>query len=97
MDGKTLRDTWGLRCPLLYGSPLQIASYKGNKPIVLLLNNGADVNAPGGFYGSALQIASYKGNKPIVLLLLNNGADVNAPGGYMALLCKLPHDLITGK
>ncbi|KAH8755993.1 hypothetical protein F5883DRAFT_686023, partial [Diaporthe sp. PMI_573] len=36
---------------------------QGHKGIVqLLLDNGADVNAPGGRYGNALQAASYAGH-----------------------------------
>ena len=48
----------------------------------LLLENGAGVNAAGGYFGNALQAASYQGNKAIVKLLLENGAGVNAEGGY---------------
>jgi hypothetical protein len=44
------------------------------KPLCLLLENGADVNALGGKYGSALQAASSEGHKPIVRLLLEKGA-----------------------
>jgi ankyrin repeat protein len=47
----------------------------------LLLENRADVNAPGGRYGNALQAASYRGHIEIVQLLLENKADVNAQGG----------------
>ncbi|KAF4547234.1 Ankyrin repeat-containing protein 42 [Elsinoe fawcettii] len=49
--------------------------------VELLLRNGADVNAQGGFHGNALQAASAKGHDKIVELLLGNGVDVNAQGG----------------
>ena len=48
---------------------------------MLLLENGADINAQGGLYGSALEAASYAGNEKVVMLLLKNGADINAQGG----------------
>ncbi|KFY03640.1 hypothetical protein V490_00108, partial [Pseudogymnoascus sp. VKM F-3557] len=47
-----------------------------------LLQEGADVNAQGGFYGNALQAASYGGHDKIVELLLSKDADVNAQGGF---------------
>lgn len=46
----------------------------------MLLDKGADVNAPG-IYGSALQAAAGGGDRQIVWLLLDNGANVNAQGG----------------
>jgi ankyrin repeat protein len=49
--------------------------------VQLLLNQGAEVNAQGGFYGNALQAASCSGNKELIQLLLNQGADVDAQGG----------------
>jgi len=66
-----------------YGSAaLQRAACQGHEGIVkLLLENGADVNAQGGFYGSTLQGAACQGHEGIVKLLLENGADVNAQGG----------------
>ncbi|KDR77836.1 hypothetical protein GALMADRAFT_65679, partial [Galerina marginata CBS 339.88] len=45
--------------------------------VKVLLENGAEVNAQGGFYGNALQVASYGGHKGIVKMLLENGAEVN--------------------
>ncbi|KAJ7690388.1 hypothetical protein B0H17DRAFT_983179, partial [Mycena rosella] len=66
-----------------YGSALEAASTFSRTEIVhLLLENGADVNAPGGAYGSALQAASAWGHTDIVHLLLENGADINTAGGY---------------
>ena len=48
----------------------------------LLLENGADVNARGGYLGNALYAASSEGHEAIVTLLLARGVDVNARGGY---------------
>ena len=44
----------------------------------LLLENGAEVKAEGGYFGNALQAASFSGNETIVKLLLENGAEVEA-------------------
>ncbi|KAH6662712.1 ankyrin repeat-containing domain protein [Halenospora varia] len=64
-------------------SPLYYASQEGLfKPVSLLLEKGADVNAQGGYYGNALQAASARGREAIAALLLEKGADVNAQGGY---------------
>ncbi|CAI7588667.1 unnamed protein product [Penicillium pancosmium] len=52
------------------------------KVVRILLENGANVNEPGGKYGNALQAASYIGNDRVVELLLENGADINSPGGF---------------
>jgi len=49
----------------------------------LILENGADVNAQGGYYCTALRAAvTADENTEIVELLLENGADVNAQGGH---------------
>jgi ankyrin repeat protein len=54
-----------------------------DKEIVqLLLDDGANVDADGGYNGTALQGASIRGRKKIVQLLLDNGANVDADGGY---------------
>jgi ankyrin repeat protein len=75
-------------------TPLQVAVAEGDmEAIRLLLEHGADVNAPAGaeFGRTALQAAIAAGtpNPDIVDLLLLNGADVNAPpaarGGVTAL------------
>ncbi|KAF8518578.1 hypothetical protein JB92DRAFT_2634701, partial [Gautieria morchelliformis] len=59
-----------------HGNALQVASLRGHHAIVqLLLENGADVNAQGGWYGNALQAALSQGHHPIVQLLLEKGAD----------------------
>jgi hypothetical protein len=58
------------------------ASHAGLGVVVrTLLENGADVNAQGGWYGNALLASSVKGHESIVKMLLENGADVNAQGG----------------
>ncbi|KAL9068418.1 MAG: hypothetical protein Q9157_006508 [Trypethelium eluteriae] len=49
---------------------------------ILLLGQGADVNAQGGQYSNALQAASYRGWQEIVKMLLDAGADVHAQGGF---------------
>ncbi|KZP27544.1 hypothetical protein FIBSPDRAFT_730607, partial [Athelia psychrophila] len=54
----------------------------------LLLEKGADVNAPGGYYGNALQAASEGGHDVIVRLLLEKGANVNAQGGRLGSALK---------
>jgi hypothetical protein len=62
--------------------PLYYASFAGlQRPVRILLENGADVNMEGGYYGNALQAASAKGGKAIVQLLLEKGADINVQGG----------------
>lgn len=43
---------------------------------LLLLENGANVNAQGGKYGTALEAARRGGSPEIVHLLMENGADV---------------------
>lgn len=52
------------------------ASRNGHVVIVaLLLRNGSDVNAKGGYFGSALYVACSKGHEKIVRVLLDWGAD----------------------
>lgn len=61
---------------------LGIASLLGLKYVAeSLLNEGADVNAQGGYYGNVLQAASSRGHDQVVQMLLYKGADVNAQGG----------------
>lgn len=47
----------------------------------LLLDKGADVNAPAALNGcgTALQLAAIQGNSDIVLLLLSKGAKIHEP------------------
>ena len=60
-----------------------LASFLNNKTtVLLLLEKGANINAPRGHYGNALQAASRAGHLEIVRLLLGSGANVNAAGGY---------------
>jgi ankyrin repeat protein len=50
--------------------------------VQLLLKNGSQVNACGGYHGTALQAASCVGNIRVAKLLIKKGAKVNAIGGY---------------
>ncbi|KIM27833.1 hypothetical protein M408DRAFT_159771 [Serendipita vermifera MAFF 305830] len=67
-----------------YGSALQAASSGGCEQIVrLLLDNGADANAQGGYYGDAIGAAWINGHNRIVQLLLESGVEVNMQGGIL--------------
>ena len=71
------------RDPASIANPLYYASLNGVIELMqLLLEEGADVNAQGGFYGNALQAASSQNDEIVIRLLLNKGADVNAQGGH---------------
>ncbi|KAJ4463915.1 ankyrin repeat-containing domain protein, partial [Lentinula edodes] len=48
---------------------------------MVLVENGANVNAQGGIFGNALQAATSGNNLNIVKFLVENGANVNAHGG----------------
>lgn len=64
-----------------YRSLLQFASYCGSiKPVQILLDRGADINAQG-TDGTALYTASEYGHNEVVQALVDAGADVNAQGG----------------
>ncbi|KAF5353795.1 hypothetical protein D9758_010604 [Tetrapyrgos nigripes] len=64
------------------GYALHGAARNGYFHIVkVLVKNGANVNAEGGFYGFALQAAAFWGHLDIVKYLVEKGADVNAKGG----------------
>ncbi|KAJ6503020.1 ankyrin repeat-containing domain protein [Mycena vulgaris] len=67
-----------------HGSALGAAcGTRPEKPEVVhfLLDNGANINLPGGAYGSPLGSACSSGNISIVRLLLQRGADANILGG----------------
>jgi ankyrin repeat protein len=54
---------------------LYVAAEQGNKAVVvMLLDEGADVNTQGGYYGNALYAASAGGHKEVVMLLQKHGA-----------------------
>uniref|UniRef100_A0A093V663 Putative ankyrin repeat protein n=1 Tax=Talaromyces marneffei PM1 TaxID=1077442 RepID=A0A093V663_TALMA len=66
-------------------TPLQMAARLNYPEIVsILMENGANVNAPPGRVNgrTALQAAAESGNIEMVQLLLFSNADVNAPAGY---------------
>ena len=51
------------------------------RTVNILLENGADIHAEGGFGGNAMQAASFNGLAKILALLLHHRADVNSRGG----------------
>jgi hypothetical protein len=62
--------------------PVIWASLNGHdRTVELLLEQGADANAQGGFFGNALQAACDGGHDKIAQMLLDRGADINAQGG----------------
>lgn len=62
-------------------NPLHAASSRGHEKIVeILLAEGADVNAQGGYYNNALHAASDRGFDGVVSMLLAHGANVDAQG-----------------
>lgn len=72
-----------------WGSALQAACYYNHKrPIKILLDRGANVNAKGGVLGSPLMAAVYQGHKEVVEMLIERGADVNATGGFYGSVWK---------
>ncbi|KAK6984941.1 ANK-REP-region domain-containing protein, partial [Favolaschia claudopus] len=69
--------------------PLHTAAHHGHKEMIaLLLDQGIDVNARGGFYGNAVHAAAYSGDESIVQMLLDKGADMNAQGGPFETILK---------
>ncbi|KAI0572068.1 multiple ankyrin repeats single kh domain protein [Pyrenophora tritici-repentis] len=88
---KAVESAWNHGYPqivilLLETDPNSNALYEASKRgygevVMLLLNNGAEVNVQCGEYGNALQAASAQGHEQVVKTLLVNGADVNAQGG----------------
>lgn len=70
---------------------LYVASYLGNKAVVLLLlGKGADTNAVSGRYGTALTAASRRGHEEIARLLSDNGANFNAEAGDYGTALQAP-------
>jgi len=66
-----------------FASSLYYASKEGLfRPVSLLIEKGADVNAQGGRHGNALYAASAGDHEAITALLIEKGADVNAQGVY---------------
>lgn len=70
---------------ILYGTPLEEASFEGHERVVqLLLAQGANVNTPcrrRAVGGNALIAAILKGHNKVVQMLLDSGADINAEDG----------------
>jgi ankyrin repeat protein len=65
-----------------FGCALTAAAWNGDRSLVLLLlEDGAEVNTFGGEFGSPLAAAAQEGNESIVWLLLEYGADVKAQLG----------------
>jgi predicted kinase len=65
---------------------LHDAAYQvGTANVRKCLEEGAEINEPGGIYGNALQAASYIRDVDAAKLLLDRGADVNAQGGRFAI------------
>jgi ankyrin repeat protein len=63
-------------------APLYYAALLGLYTITrLLLDQGAEVNTPGGRYGNALHAASLKGHNQVVRMLLKAGANIDAQSG----------------
>ncbi|KIW18446.1 hypothetical protein PV08_02734 [Exophiala spinifera] len=83
--GKDLRRTRGLSGKHTH-NPLHAASEGGHEVVVrLLLDGGAEVNAPGHNDHNALYHASVSGLRTVVKMLLDEGADINPPSGNAAL------------
>ena len=60
-------------------TPLYLAAQEAQKEIaVLLIANGADVNAKNKYGDTPLHGAAFSGHKEVAALLIANGADVNA-------------------
>ncbi|KAF5332944.1 hypothetical protein D9758_017900 [Tetrapyrgos nigripes] len=66
----------GSASPLYYASTISLSNI-----MLLLIEEGENINAQGGKYGTPLLAAVSMQNKDTVKLLLEKGADVNAQGG----------------
>lgn len=72
--------------PRTWGPVLHMASFRGHDQIVhMLLDRGANINAPGGLFGNALRAASAEGHVKVVQALLDRGADVKGKKGEAAV------------
>jgi hypothetical protein len=75
-------------------SALQIAAETGNVHLVqLLLDKGADINAPDPWGATAVVDAAFVGSPEIVKLLISRGADVNANDDGATALGYAAHQL----
>jgi ankyrin repeat protein len=73
-----------------YGYSLHAAAANGHwKVVVLLLENGANVNTQGRQLGTALHFAAYYGHIEVILMLVAWGAEVNI-GSDIENLCASP-------
>jgi hypothetical protein len=85
----------------LFGTPLQLASYKGYQTMVAkLLSREAKPNLETGIFGTPLQAAATAGELEICTLLIEHQADVNFQGGLLAnplqaALAKKSIDIVT--
>jgi len=62
-------------------TPLHIAAYGANKPMVeLLLSHRANINAKDNLGATPLHLSTFVGNKELAEYLVVRGADVNAKG-----------------
>ncbi|KAG8753175.1 hypothetical protein FRC14_006356 [Serendipita sp. 396] len=60
---------------------LHAAAKRGELPIIqLLIERGADINAPGGAYGTPLTAVIQSGNQAAFQFMLDNGADIHDRG-----------------
>ncbi|KUJ23714.1 uncharacterized protein LY89DRAFT_775974 [Mollisia scopiformis] len=67
-----------------FGTPLQLASYKGYRELVAkLLSKGSRPNIEAGFFGTPLEAAAAAGNLHICVDLFQHDADVNFQGGVL--------------
>ncbi|KAJ6527979.1 ankyrin repeat-containing domain protein [Mycena vulgaris] len=82
LSNTDFRGHWREKWDIGARTPLYLCSEQGYPALVqLILDNGADVNAPGGGYGSPLLAATIRGNTGVVQLLLEHRADINFESG----------------
>ena len=68
--------------PLHYATKFDNEIVSNEASVLLLLENGADIEAHEPMFGTALSRAARFGNERMVRLLVGQGAKVNAKGGY---------------